>query len=244
VKDKETKCVIIYIESLKKGKEFMKVCKKSKKPVFVLKAGTSKAGERAAQTHTGALTGSDEVYSAAFKQCGARRVDSLVSLLKVGNACEKNGLVGEKALVITNAGGPGILMTDLLAKGEVRIPKLPKDLINELNRRLIGVSWSKNNPIDVVGDALADRYSRVFNKVKKYKFYDYVIVLLTPQAMTQPLKTASEIVKFAKIVKKPVFPCFLGGTSLNKARDYMRKQGLTVFDEINELARTVSALKS
>jgi len=240
--DKETKCVLIYVESLKNGRGFIDVCENSSKPIFILKAGTSAAGRRAAATHTGSLAGSDRIYSAAFKQCGIKRVNSLTSLINAGLVCEKYGLIGSKALIITNAGGPGILMTDALAKRKIKLPRLPSSLIEKLNKDLEGVAWSKNNPIDVVGDALPERYSRAFNAVKKYDFYDYVIVLLTPQAMTQPLSTAREVVNFAKLTGKPVFPCFLGGESVKQAMNYLKREGLIVFDKITSLAHTMSSL--
>jgi len=239
INDKRTKCILAYIESLKDGPGFMKACNDSKKPIFIVKAGISKAGQRASATHTGALAGSDEVYDAAFKQCGAIRIDSLKSLLNVGLVCEKHGLIGNKALIITNAGGPGILMTDALAKNNIKVPRLPKKLVKSLSNDLEGVAWSNNNPIDLVGDAQADRYAMALKNVKKYDFFDYVIVILTPQAMTQPLKTAKEVVAFASKIQKPVFACFLGGESVSQSIDFLESQGLVVFDEIEEMATTL-----
>jgi len=239
VNDKGTSCVIIYTESLKKGKDFMNACSESKKPVFILKAGTSAEGKRAAATHTGSLAGSDKVYSAAFKQCNARRVKSITSLITAGVTFDKYGPMHDNALIVTNAGGPGILMTDALAKAGIKIPKLPAKLVDELNNELRGVAWSKNNPIDVVGDAQADRYAKVLKAISNYDFYDEVIVLLTPQAMTQPLLTAKEIVKFTK---KPVLACFIGGPRIKEAVDYMKHNGIMVFDRITDISAIIKLL--
>lgn len=233
--DKKTSCVIIYAESLQKGKEFMEACSESDKPVFILKAGTSSAGKRAASTHTGSLAGSDEVYSAAFNQCGAKRVGSLKSLINAGMTYDQQGFLGENALIITNAGGPGILVTDALEKAGIKVPKLPSKLVRLLNKRLKGVAWSGNNPVDVVGDARADRYSKVFKTVSKHSFYNEVIVLLTPQAMTEPLKTAKELVTFSNRIKKPLMACFIGGPSIKEAVDYLAKKGVTVFQDLSDL---------
>lgn len=234
--DQQTSCVVIYAESLKQGREFMKACSDSDKPVFILKAGTSSAGKRATSTHTGSLAGSDMVYNAAFNQCGAKRIDSLKSLINTGMVYHKHGLLSGKALIITNAGGPGILMTDALEKAGVNIPKLPNKLVKKLNTDLKGVAWSSNNPIDVVGDARADRYAKVFKAVQKYSFYDSVIVLLTPQAMTEPLKTAKELVKFDKKVKQPVMACFIGGPSVDKAVNLLQEKGVIIFRDLNDLS--------
>jgi len=238
INDKETKCVIMYVESLRKGRDFINLCKNSCKPIFVIKAGTSEAGRRASATHTGSIVGSDEVYEAALKQGGVVRVKTLKSLINTALVCESYGMIGDKGLIITNAGGPGILMTDALKS----VPQLPSKLVKGVSKKLSGVAWSRNNPVDVIGDAQADRYAVVFNEVKKFDFYDYVVVLLTPQAMTEPLKTAREVVKFAKACKKPVFPCFLGGELIDEAIKYMKKNGLFVFSEIAELSDTINYL--
>lgn len=240
--DEGTKCVMIYAESLKQGREFMKTCQHSNKPVFVLKAGITEAGKKASATHTGSLAGSDVIYSAAFKQCGAIRVNSLNSLMTSSLIYDKYGFIGDKALVITNAGGPGILLTDELGINDFRLPSLPRRLISELNKELKGVAWSKNNPIDLVGDAKADRYTKALKLVKNRRFYDFAIILLTPQAMTQPIKTAKQVVKFAKQVKKPVFSCFIGGEQVNEANDLMSEELIT-FNQISNLVNALSFIK-
>jgi acyl-CoA synthetase (NDP forming) len=244
LKDKGTSCVIIYAESLKDGRKFMKACEKSKKPVFILKSGITEEGVRAAATHTGSLAGTDIIYDAAFKQCNAKRVESLTELINAGITFDKYGYFHDNALIITNAGGPGILLTDALAGQGVKIPKLPKKLIEKLNIELKGISWSKNNPIDVIGDAQANRYAKALRAVSKYNFYDEVIVVLTPQGMTEPLKTAQEIVAFAQEVRKPVVTCFIGGERVKNAITYLENEGLMNFDNIHELAATIRNLFS
>ncbi len=240
--DEGTNCVIIYAESLKQGREFMSVCKSSRKPVFILKAGTSEEGVRASASHTGSLAGSDVIYSAAFKQCGVVRVNSLTSLINHALLFERFGRLGSRALIITNAGGPGILMTDALVSNGLKISRIPSMVVKLINDELVNVNWSHNNPIDLVGDARADRYSVVLDLVKDFNFYDFIIVLLTPQSMTEPLKTAKVIVDFHKNYGKPVIPCFIGGASVIEAVNFMKSNGLIVFNEIEDLASAVSGL--
>ncbi len=231
INDEKTKAVIIYIESLKKGKKFLEICKMAKKPIIVLKGGATKEGAKAAKTHTSSLAGDDRIYSSAFKQAGVKRVYDISTLINSALLLEK-GFKG-KALIITNAGGPGILMTDALASRGIELAELPKRVIKKLDQ-ILPKSWSKNNPIDIIGDADAKRYGAVLNAIEKEKFYDYVIVILTPQAMTQPYLTAQKIMKF----KRPVIPCFIGGDSIKKAVNYMKKK-LIVFNDIASLAEAL-----
>lgn len=243
INDEKTKTILIYAESLKNGKKFMNTCRNTKKPIFILKAGVSAEGVKAAASHTGALAGTDEVYNAAFKQAGIKRVKTLTELLQAGVASEKYRKLGEKALIITNAGGPGILMTDALSEKGIKIPALPPELVKELSTKLESVAWSRNNPIDLVGDASAERYAKALETVSKHDFYDYVIILLTPQAVTQPLETAQEVIKFSKATRKPVLPCFMGGNTVKKANELMKKEGLLTFKRIEDVSNTAGNLK-
>ncbi len=238
--DSETKVIALYIESIKHGRKFMNACINSKKPILVLKAGTSEAGQRAASSHTGSLAGSYEIYKAAFKQCNAISVLSFNNLIKSAELINKHGVIGKKILIISNAGGPSILMTDSCIKNGLIIPKLPLKIKKALNRAL-PKAWSHNNPIDVLGDALADRYEKVFKIISKEKFYDAVIIILTPQAMTEVEKTAKAVIEFSKTVKKPVIPCFLGGKKIKDALRLFSKAGVFAFDEINEVADSLKA---
>lgn len=243
ITDEKTTCVMIYAESLKDGREFMRIVKNTKKPVIILKAGVTNEGAKASSTHTGSLAGSDEIYSAALKQCGAIRVNTLKELLNTAITYDKHGKIGNKALVITNAGGPGILITDELIKNKIKMPELTKKVTDTLNKELTGVAWSKNNPIDLVGDAMADRYAKALNAIKKEKFYDYAIILLTPQAMTEPLETIKEAIRFQQETKKPVITCLIGGDKVKTAREHAKKNGLIVYGDINELTDSIKHLK-
>ena len=227
-KDPSTKVMLLYLESLIDGKEFMQAVKKCKKPIIILKAGKTDAGMKAALSHTGSLAGSFEVYKAAFKQCGAMSVDTLTEGIDLAHFLSMQSKPkGKKVLVVTNAGGPGILAADAVVENGLEVPSIPKKL-----------KW--NNPIDVLGDADADRYKTVFNKLSKESFFDSSLVMFTPQMMANAENVAKEVVVFFKKAKRPVVACFLGGKSIEGARQMLEANNIPCFDDIN---RAVSVLK-
>jgi len=187
-KDKNTKVIALYLESLKKGKgrKFIETCKKCKKPIIVLKSGKSRAGQKAAQSHTAALASEAGVYSGILKQAGTIQVDSIKQLFKVAKILEKYPMLGNKVSIITNAGGLGVLTADECESNNIKIPSLSKVAMDKLDR-VLPPNWSHRNPIDLVGDALSKEYDDAIKIIEKEKF-DFVMVLLTPQKMTEPLK--------------------------------------------------------
>lgn len=236
--DPKTKTICLYIESLKNGREFMKECRKTKKPIIILKSGRSKSGVKAAKSHTGSLAGDDLVYSAAIKQCGAVRVESLTELILTAINSRKSK--GNKTIIITNAGGLGVLCADACEKQGIKITSLPKRIINELNK-FLPKHWPKNNPIDVIGDAPAERYEKVFQTLKKEKFYDFIICLLTPQSMSEPEKTAKALARMNK--HKPCYACFVGGNKIIKAEETLEKAGINNFNDPELMARIIRLSK-
>jgi acetyltransferase len=196
-KNKNTKCIVLYVENLKHGKKFMNVVRKSKKPVIIVKSGSSEAGKKATISHTGSLAGSYEIYKAAFKQCGAIITESLT----VAFDKAKNFIKANKVVIVTNAGGPGALLADYCDKNGLKLIKIPKVDFS--------FNYSGGNPIDVIGDAREDRFKEVFGKIKKLNF-DTLIVIVTPQEMTPMNKIAEEVVKFNQNSKKNVVCCWMG----------------------------------
>jgi len=239
LKDKKTKVIALYIESLKSGmgKRFIEVCKKASKvkPIIALKAGKTEQGRRAAASHTAALASEKGVYSGIFKQAGIIEVNTARELFDVSNLLSKLDSIkrktklGRRACIITNAGGLGVLCADACSRNKIEIPPLPKDVKEKLNN-LLPEFWSKNNPIDIMGDALAERYHKVIAVLEKENFFDFFIVLLTPQYMTQPLKTAEAITKTGK----PVIAGYIGGDSLEIAKDFL-KDKIPIFSDVNDL---------
>lgn len=209
--DKETKVISIYIEGLKDGRKFMEVAKKISKPIVLIKAGRSKKGKKAVGTHTGSLAGDYEVYKAAMKQSGVILVDTIEELLDISKALSflpkcKNGIG-----IITNGGGLGILTTDYCFQYGVEIPELKKETISFLDKELKGVK-NKNNPLDIIGDALPERYRVAMEGLLNQKDIDGLIVISASQTMTDHKENAKMVIEMRKKYPlKPIVCCFKEG---------------------------------
>ncbi|MDP2946671.1 MAG: CoA-binding protein [Nanoarchaeota archaeon] len=234
--DKNTKVITLYLESLKegRGKDFIKSCKKCRKPILVLKAGKSKDGQKTARTHTAALSSEQGVYSGIFKQAGLIEVSSIKQLFLTAKILEKYQNIGNNAMVITNAGGLGVLTSDACAENKIKIKQLSEKTTEELNK-VLNPNWSKRNPVDLIGDALSGDYSNALEILEKSEKFDFYIILLTPQIMTQPLETARLLLK----LKKPVFTCFLGGEQLKHAKEFLLSEGIINFGEVKEMCDAI-----
>ncbi|MDD5193052.1 MAG: CoA-binding protein [Candidatus Nanoarchaeia archaeon] len=235
-KDKNTEVIALYMESLNKGKgkRFIESCRKSKKPIVVLKAGKTELGKKVASTHTAALASEEGIYEGIFKQLKLIEVDSIKQLFLVSKILAENKNIGKKACIITNAGGLGVLSSDYCIKNNIEIPILPEKIKNRLNTFLHS-GWSKGNPVDVLGDAKAEVYERTIKELQNEKFFDFFIVLLTPQYMTEPEKTAEAILK---IKSKTVFACFMGGEKVEKARKNLSEK-IIIFDDVKDMAEVL-----
>ncbi len=237
-KDKNTKVITIYLESLKKGrgKKFIETCKKCKKPIVVLKSGKSQAGQKAAQSHTAALASEAGVYEGILKQAKCIQADSIKQLFNIAKILEKYFKIGNKAGIITNAGGLGVLTTDGCEENKIKIPSLQKSTIEKLNK-ILQPNWSHNNPIDLIGDAKAEDYEKTLNILERENF-NFSIILLTPQRMTEPLETAKTLLK----TKKPLFVCFLGDKQIQKAKEFLNQFNIINFDDPKEMCDTLGKL--
>ncbi len=237
-RDKNTKVITIYLESLKKGRgrQFIETCKKCRKPIVVLKSGKSQTGQKAAQSHTAALASEARVYDGILKQAETIQVNSIKQLLAVAKILEKFPKLGNKAAIITNAGGLGVLATDACESNNIKIPSLSKSLIAKLNT-FLPENWSHNNPIDLVGNALAEDYKKTISLIEKENF-DFSIILLTPQKMTEGLLTAKALME----MKKPVFACFLGGSQVREAKKFMARFGIINFVDPKEMCDTLGKI--
>lgn len=225
--DTKTKVIVLYIEQLIQGKKFIDSVKKCKKPVIIIKAGVTEEGKQATLSHTGSLAGSYEIYKAAFKQSGAIIAKSLTNAFDIARfLCNYNK--PKKAVIVTNAGGPGVLATDALVESGIQLIELPKRLIEEAN---LSNSWSKKNPIDLVGDAKAEDYKEILNKLEKYCDYDLILALLTPQAMSEPEKTAKELINS----KQNILACFIGGQAIKKSKLNLETNNILCFNEIKRI---------
>ena len=211
----QTKVIVMYLEDMGDGQEFLKVCKQItkqnvvKKPVLVLKSGRSPEGAKAAMSHTGALMGSDEIYDALLQQSGAIRVDTMEELFDYATAFSKQPLPIEGDLVIvSNAGGPAIISTDSCSKLGIKMAK-----IEEIRSKIDAVipPWgSSRNPVDIVGDADFNRFENVLNEVLQHENVGSVISMCTPSATLNYDKLAEVIVKMSKKYKKTMLASLMG----------------------------------
>ncbi|MDA1124571.1 MAG: acetate--CoA ligase family protein [Crenarchaeota archaeon] len=210
---KQTKVIVMYLEDMGNGQEFLKVCKditrKKKKPVLVLKSGRSPEGAKAAMSHTGALMGSDEIYDALLKQSGAIRVDTMEELFDYATAFSKQPLpIDGDLVIVSNAGGPAIISTDACSKLGIKMAK-----IEDIRKKIDAVipPWgSSRNPVDIVGDADFNRFENVLNEVLKHKNVGSVISMCTPSATLDYDKLAKVIVSMSKKYKKTMLASLMG----------------------------------
>jgi len=240
--DDDTKVIVGYLESIESGDKFIR-CAESvaqRKPVVVLKVGTTDAGGKAASSHTGSLAGADIAYGAAFRRAGVIRVETFEELLDAATAFAMQPLPkGDRVAIITNAGGPGIMAADAVENSGMTVAKLG-GITEETLKNHLPAAASVANPIDVLGDANPDRYGMAVCAAQDDESVDAIIVLLTPQAMTYPLETARAIISSCR-GEKPVLVSFLGAKDVVPAREELVEHSIPDYFSPE---RAVSALKA
>ncbi|MBN1179272.1 MAG: acetate--CoA ligase [Anaerolineae bacterium] len=223
--DPSSRVILIYVEGVSDGQYFMEVAHRvtRKKPVVAVKSGVTQAGSRAVSSHTGSLAGSEAAYHAAFRQAGVIRAESMQHLFDYARAFAYQPLpAGERIAIVTNAGGPGILATDALEHAGLRLARLKPETIEALMADLPGAA-SAANPVDVLGDALADRYGHALKLVLEDPGVDGCIVIVTPQAMTQIEETAHVVGRTSQQFDKPVLGCFMGEARIAAGVNVLRQ---------------------
>ncbi len=219
VDDENTRVIMMYIEGLPNGHEFIKVARQITKqmPVIAIKSGVTQSGSRAVSSHTGSLAGSEQAYQAAFHQAGILRADSMESLFDMALSIGyQPPLPGDRIAIITNAGGPGILATDALERFKLTMARFEHETIHALENYLPDAA-SAANPVDVLGDARADRYRFALETVTNDPNVDGLLVVLTPQAMTEIDATALAVGELSQETNKPILACFMGEASVESA---------------------------
>lgn len=231
--DRDTKVILMYIEAVERGQKFVEVAQQvaRKKPIVVLKGGVTEAGARAAMSHTGAMAGGFTAYEAAFRKAGILIANTLNEVFDYAIAFSTQPLPSSKNIaIVTNAGGPGIIATDYSLKMGLRLATFSPDTINKLRAKLPPAA-AIYNPVDVLGDARADRYEYAIDTVLSDEGVSGLIVILTPQAMTEPVETAKAIIKLSKkYPDKPIVAAFIGGDAVSEAVELLTNEGIPVFD--------------
>jgi acetyltransferase len=214
--DPRTRSIVIYMESIGDARKFLSAAREValNKPIIVIKAGRSEAAAKAAASHTGSLAGSDEVLEAAFRRSGVLRVNSIADLFYMSEALSKQpSPKGPRLTIVTNAGGPGVLATDALAASGAELTGLSPETLDSLNQ-VLPAAWSHNNPIDVLGDASPERYAKAVEIAAKDLDSDGLLVVLTPQSMTDPTQTAERLKPYANLEGKPILASWMGGAEV------------------------------
>ena len=230
--DRETDAVIIYIESISAAKEFMSAARSftRNKPIVVYKAGRFAESAAAAASHTGAMAGADDVYQAAFERAGIVRVTEMADMFDCASLLARERLPrGERLAIVTNAGGLGVMATDALIARRGVLAKLSDDTMSALNG-LLPPCWSHSNPVDVIGDAPAERVARAVEVVLGDEGVDALLVILCPQAITDPTSTAHAVAKVAGAGSKPVITAWVGGRLMRPGRDVLANAGVPCYD--------------
>lgn len=246
--DPKTDVVMMYVEQLgRKGIEFIQEVReitsgKNATPVLAIKSGRSAAGAAAAVSHTGSLAGSDAAYNALFTQSGIIRCDSVNQLFDYANAFSYRKIPsGNRIAIVTNAGGPGIIATDMTVTSGLVLAKLSDDTIEELHKHLPAAA-NFNNPIDVIGDAPSDRYENALATVISDTNVDGALIILTPQSMTDAIGTAEAIIKIAHQTPKPIVCCFMGIIDVSSGVKLLQKNGVPVYRFPENAAQALGAL--
>jgi len=226
--DPASKVVMGYLENVEAGEEFVRTVREvsRKKPVILLKAGSTNAGAKAASSHTGAIAGSDEAYGAAFRQCGVIRAPNVESLFALAGAFASLPLPkGPNVAVLSNAGGPGILAADACERTSLHMARLSPETIQRLQAVLPSYA-SVYNPVDIIGDAGAERYRKSLEAVLDDPLVHAVLLLIAPTGMVELEATATAIVQAARRSDKPVMTCLMGRAHGGVGRDILRRAGL------------------
>jgi acetyltransferase len=230
--DSSAKSILLYIENLTNFRKFMSAARSVSriKPIIVLKSGRSPAGARAAASHTGAMAGEDAVYDAAFKRAGIVRVDTIEELFDCAELMAKQPRPrGSRLAILTNGGGPGVMATDTLARhGQEPAPLDPETL--QAFDAFLPDFWSRGNPIDILGDASAKRFGRALEVCFNSKNLDGVLVILAPQALTDPLSVAETLAAAIQQRRFPIFACWMGGKRIATAVDVLNEAGIPTYD--------------
>jgi len=228
VRDPGTDSIMLYVEGIHDARRFMSALRAASrvKPVIIMKSGLNSSGSKAAVSHTGAMVGADDVFDAAIRRAGAVRVHSFASFfagaLTLNTGVRTNG---PRLCIVTNGGGPGVIAADKIAELGLELATLSKDTLEALNA-VLPQTWSKGNPVDVIGDASAERYEQALRICMDDRNVDAVLAILTPQAMTRAHSVAERVVALKKDQSKALFTCWMGEKAVESSRRLFAANGI------------------
>ncbi|MDQ2694209.1 MAG: CoA-binding protein, partial [Pseudomonadota bacterium] len=237
--DPDTRAILLYIESVRQARKFMSAARAAarNKPVLAVKAGRVPEGARAAASHTGALAGSDAVYDAAIRRAGMLRVTTVEDLFAaVQTLARAKSLSGDRLAIMTNGGGPGVMATDALVQAGGRLAQLSDATVAELDE-LLPATWSRGNPVDIIGDAPAERYVNALEVLLEDDGSDAVLLLHVPTAIVPSGEIAEAVVEVIQEASRNVLTCWLGGEAVAEARQCFARAGVPTYDTPEEAVR-------
>ena len=242
--DPRTRAILIYMESIGNPRQFISAAREVAlaKPIIVIKAGRTAAAAAAAASHTGSMTGSDEVLDAVFRRVGVQRVNEISELFDLAEVlAHQSRPKGRNLTILTNAGGPGVLATDALIQGGGELTKLSEPAMKDLNA-LLPAPWSHANPVDILGDASPDRYAKSLEIAARDTNADGMLVILTPQDMTDATRSAEALITAAKAQSKPVLASWMGGPMVRAGEEILNRAGIPTFAYPDAAARAFNYL--
>ena len=244
--DPNTKSIILYVESIKEPRKFMAAARafSRKKPIIVYKAGRFPESAKAAAAHTGAMASDDAIYDAMFKRAGITRVYEMGDIFDFTDLISRKRIPkGSNLAIITNAGGPGVMATDILISLNGDLAKLSESTLNKLDK-ILPSYWSHGNPVDVLGDANPVKVTNATKIVLDDPNVDSVLIIITPQAMTDPTGTAKEIAKLSHDTTKPILAAWFGGKAMKEGVNILNQEGIAVFQTPAQAIRAYMTLVS
>ena len=242
--DPHTRSIVIYMESVGNARAFLSAAREVAltKPIIVIKVGHTAQAARAAASHTGSLTGRDDVLDAAFRRVGVLRVNTIEELFDMAEVLAKQPRPrGPRLAIVTNAGGPAALATDRLVLDGAEIATLSSESLDAFNG-LLPPHWSHGNPVDILGDADAARYAKAVEIVSRDPQNDGVLVILTPQAMTECEATAVQLKRFTGVANKPLLASWMGGREIAAGESTLNDAGIPTFPFPDTAARAFAAM--
>jgi acetyltransferase len=244
--DKDTKVICLYVEGIKDGHKFMEIASEvsKKKPIIAIKSGRSSAGQKAAATHTGSIAGDYQVYETAFKQSGVILVETLEEMFDSAKALLMQPRCANGIGIVTNGGGAGVLAVDYCDMEKIILPEIDESDVKRIDKKgILNAVPIKRNPLDLIGDALPDRYSVGINAFLAQEKIHGLIVIETTQIMTEPLQNAKIIIEMKKLYpKKPIVCCFLGGELVLEATKLLEKNHIPNYSDLRRAVKSIKNL--